>query len=42
MFEISDECYAVKNAMPELQGIATGIIESNDNDGVAKWLLENY
>jgi len=41
MFEISDECYAVENAVEELKKAATGIIESNENDGVAKWLLEN-
>lgn len=41
MFEISDECYAVENAVPELKNIATGIIEGNDNDGVAKWLWES-
>lgn len=41
MFEISDECYAVENAVEELKKVATGIIESNENDGVAKWLLEN-
>ena len=41
MFEISDECYAVENAVDELKVHATGIIESNDNDGVAKWLLEH-
>lgn len=41
MFEISDECYAVENAVDELKAHATGIIESNDNDGVAKWLLEH-
>jgi hypothetical protein len=41
MFEISDECYAVENAVEELKAHATGIIESNDNDGVAKWLLEH-
>ena len=38
MFEISDECYAVENAVDELKAIATGIIESNENDGVAGWL----
>lgn len=41
MFEISDECYAVENAVDELKAHATGIIESNDNDGVSKWLLEH-
>ena len=39
MFEISDECYAVANAVDELKAVATGIIESNEDDGVAKWLL---
>ena len=41
MFEISDECYAVENAVDELKVIATGIIDSNENDGVAKWLMEH-
>lgn len=41
MFEISDECYAVENAVDELKAIATGIIDSNENDGVAKWLERN-
>ena len=40
MFEIADECYAVANAVPELKKIATDIIGSNEEDGVAKWLLE--
>lgn len=38
MFEISDECYAVANAVPELKALATDVIGSNDEDGVAKWL----
>lgn len=38
MFEISDECYAVENAVEELKAIATGIIGSNEEDGVAVWL----
>ena len=41
MFKISDECYAVENAVDELKAIATGIIDSNENDGVARWLEEN-
>lgn len=41
MFRISDECYAVENAVPELKQAATGIVDSNDRDGVAKWLWEN-
>ena len=38
MFEIADEAYAVENAVSELKVVATGIIESNENDGVAKYL----
>lgn len=41
MFEQSDEAYAVENADEELKAVATGIIESNENDGVAKWLRAN-
>jgi len=41
MFSVADECYAVENAVPELKEIATSVIESNDNDGVAKWLEAN-
>lgn len=41
MFEIADEAYAVENAVPKLKEIATGIIESNDSDGVVKWLNEH-
>jgi len=42
MFKISDECYAVENAVDELKNIATGIIGSNENDGVARWLEKKY
>jgi Cof subfamily protein (haloacid dehalogenase superfamily) len=42
MFEISDESYAVENAVKEIKKVATGIIMSNDNDGVAHWLEENH
>lgn len=42
MFQISDECYAVENAVEELKRMATGIIDSNDGDGVAKWLERRY
>lgn len=41
MFNISDECYAVKNANAELKKVATAVIESNNEDGVAKWLAAN-
>ena len=42
MFEIADESYAVENAVDELKAIATGIIENNDSDGVAKWLSSRH
>ena len=42
MFGVADECYAVENAHPSLKAIATNIIPSCDEDGVAKWLLKNY
>jgi len=38
MFNVSDEKYAVANAISEIKNIATDIIGSNDEDGVAKWL----
>ena len=38
MFEVSDECYAVENADRSLKNIATGVVDSNDDDGVAKYL----
>lgn len=38
MFQMADESYATQNAIDELKEIATGIIESNQTDGVAKWL----
>ncbi len=39
MFEVSDECYAVANAVPELKEAATGVIGDHEHDGVARWLL---
>ena len=32
----------MENAVPELKKAATGIIGSNEEDGVAKWLIENW
>ncbi len=42
LFEAADECYAVKNAVPELKKAATGVIGSNEEDGVAKWLKAEW
>jgi Cof subfamily protein (haloacid dehalogenase superfamily) len=41
LFSVADESYAMANAVPELKEIATAIIDSNDNDGVAKWIEKN-
>jgi Cof subfamily protein (haloacid dehalogenase superfamily) len=38
LFRASDECYAVANAKSEVKEIATAVIESNDDNGVAKRL----
>ena len=42
MFQMADESYAVANAHEELKKYATGVILSNDEDGVAKWLEVNF
>ena len=41
MFHAADEAYAVQNADKELKAAATAIIGGNNEDGVAKWLLEH-
>ena len=41
MFNVSDEKYAVENAIGEVKAAADCVIGSNDDDGVAKW-LEKY
>lgn len=42
MFQMADESYAVANAHPDLKKYATATILSNEEDGVAKWLLANF
>lgn len=42
MFGESDFKIAVGNAVPELKKLADYIALSNENDGVAKWLSENW
>lgn len=42
LFAAADACYAVENAVPVLKAAATGVIGSNDDDGVAKWLLKHF
>ena len=41
LFAAADECYAVANAKEELKAVATGVIGSNEEDGVARWLTEH-
>ncbi|GAB6169053.1 Cof-type HAD-IIB family hydrolase [Clostridium carnis] len=41
MFKISHECYAMSNATNEIKEIATSVIESNNDDGVVKF-IEKY
>lgn len=42
LFKIADECYAVSNACSELKAEATGIIDSNNNDGVIKFISDIF
>ncbi len=42
MFKIADEAYAMGNAVPALKEVADGVILSNDEDGVAKYLVEKF
>ena len=41
LFAAADEGYAVANAVDNLKRAATAVIGSNDEDGVARWLLEH-
>jgi hydroxymethylpyrimidine pyrophosphatase-like HAD family hydrolase len=38
MFAVADEAYAVANAKEEVKAAATGVILSNEEDGVVRWL----
>ncbi|MGX8832579.1 HAD family hydrolase [Amedibacillus sp. YH-ame6] len=42
MFAISDACYAVENALPQLKEKATGVISNHNQDAVALWLQEHF
>ena len=42
VFQCADESYAVANIHEELKKYASGIIGTNDEDDVAKWLEENH
>ncbi len=40
LFNAADECYAVKNAVSKLKEIATGVIDENEKEGVARFIYE--
>ena len=42
LFEAADEAYAVGNAAKTLKCVSTAVIGSNDENGVANWLLKHY
>lgn len=42
LFRVADEAYAVENADQELKDIATDIIGSDAQDGVACWLADHW
>ena len=42
LFEAADEAYAVGNAVQALKDIATGVIGTNDEDAVVKWLEREW
>lgn len=42
LFEASDKRYAVENAHPDLKTLADKVIGSNNDNGVAKFLKDNY
>ncbi|MBR5723062.1 MAG: HAD hydrolase family protein [Oscillospiraceae bacterium] len=41
MFQTADESYAVENADDALKAYASGVIASNDADGIAHWLEQH-
>lgn len=42
MFEAADECYAVANASSQLKAVADGIIGSNNEDSVARFIAGHF
>ena len=42
MFNMADEALAVANAIPALKEQATGIIDTNEEDGVARYLSTHW
>ena len=42
MFELADEAYATANAAEEIKKIATNVIGSCEEDGVAEFLANRF
>lgn len=42
LFRAADESYATANAMPQVKAAATAVIGSNEEDGVARFLLKRF
>lgn len=42
LFEVADECYAVENACDELKRISTGVIGSNNDSSVARFIEKRF
>lgn len=42
LFAVADEKYAVANAVAEVKAQATAVIDSNEKNGVAKFLLQRF
>jgi len=42
MFKVADEALAVANAIPALKEQATGIIETNEEDGVVRYISDHW
>jgi hypothetical protein len=42
MFKAADECYATQNGWDSVKELATAVIGSNINDGVAKFIAQRF
>ncbi len=42
MIDIADRSYAPENALPEIKKVVTAVLESCNNDGVAKFLKNEW
>lgn len=42
MLQLCGNGIAMGNALPEVKKIADVVIDTNDEDGIAKWIEENY